>query len=124
MCISHLGSTCTTLSSPETLKSLLHLYDWSHAEGRARRIEAITDVSSKPVEQIVNGSAVRGVEFSVSLTESQFSDIGDAHLFGQVLKEFLSQYVSVNTFLDLVLVLKPSGETLRWESLKGKKWLI
>jgi type VI secretion system protein ImpG len=124
MCISHLGSTCTTLSSPETLKSLLHLYDWSHAEGRARRIEAITEVSSKPVEQIVNGSAVRGVEFSVSLAEAQFSDIGDVHLFGQVLKEFLSQYVSVNTFLDLVLVLKPSGETLRWESLGGKKWLI
>ncbi|HUI91545.1 MAG TPA: type VI secretion system baseplate subunit TssF [Chitinivibrionales bacterium] len=124
MCISHLGSTCTTLSSPETLKALLRLYDWSHAEGRARRIEAITDASSKPVERIVNGSAVRGVEFSVSLAESEFSDTGDAHLFGQVLKEFLSQYVSVNTFLNLALVLKPSGQTLRWESLEGKKWLI
>jgi type VI secretion system protein ImpG len=124
MCISHLGSTYTTLSSPDSLKALLHLYDWSNAEARARRIEAITDVSSKPLERIVNGSALRGVEFTVSLVESQFLDIGDVHLFGQVLKEFLSQYVSVNTFLDLVFVLKPSGDTIRWESLGGKKWLI
>jgi type VI secretion system protein ImpG len=124
MCISHLGSTYTTLSSPDTLKGLLRLYDWSNAEGRARRIEAITDVSSKPVEHIVNGSALRGVEFTVSLTESQFLDMGDVHLFGLVLKEFLSQYVSVNTFLDLVIVLKPSGAAMRWDSLEGKKWLI
>jgi type VI protein secretion system component VasA len=41
-----------------------------------------------------------------------------------VLKEFLSQYVSVNTFLDLVIVLKPSGAAMRWDSLEGKKWLI
>lgn len=124
MCISHLGSTYTTLSSPDSLKSLLRLYDWSNAEGRARRIEAITDVSSKPVERIVNGSSLRGVEFTVSLTESQFLDMGDAHLFGLVLKEMLSQYVSVNTFLNLVFVLKPSGAEMRWNSLEGRKWLI
>jgi type VI secretion system protein ImpG len=124
ICISHLGSTYTTLSSPDTLKSLLHLYDWSNSEGRAHRIDAISEVSSRPVEQIVAGSAVRGVEFSVTVSESQFSDIGDIHLFGLVLKEFLLQYVSINTFLDLVLVLRPSGATLKWESLEGKKWLI
>ena len=124
MCISHLGSTYTTLSSPDSLKSLLRLYDWSNAEGRARRIEAISDVSSKAVERIVNGSSLRGVEFTVSLTESQFLDMGDAHLFGLVLKEMLSQYVSVNTFLNLVFVLKPSGAEMRWNSLEGRKWLI
>ena len=50
--------------------------------------------------------------------------MGDIHLFGQVIKEFLSHYVSINTFLDLVFVLKPSGATLRWPSLDGKKCLI
>jgi type VI secretion system protein ImpG len=123
-CIAHLSSTYTTLSSPDTLKALLRLYDWSHSEGRSRRIDAITDASSKPVERLVNGSALRGVEFTIALVESNFLDIGDIHLFGQVIKEFLSQYVSINTFLDLVLVLKPSGAALRWPSLDGKKWLI
>jgi|WetSurMetagenome_2_1015567.scaffolds.fasta_scaffold00977_13 type VI secretion system protein ImpG len=123
-CISHLGSTCKTLSSPDALRALLRLYDWSNSEGRARRIAAIGDASSRPVERIVNGSALRGVEFTVSLSESEFLDTGDVHLFGLVLKEALSQYVSVNTFLDLVFVLTPSGSVLRWDSLEGKKWLI
>jgi type VI secretion system protein ImpG len=123
-CITHLSSTYSTLAEPETLKALLRLYDWSHSEGRSRRIDAITDASSRPVERIVNGSALRGVEFTVALVESNFLDIGDIHLFGQVMKEFLSQYVSINTFLDLVFVLKPSGAELRWQSMDGKKWLI
>ena len=123
-CIAHLSSTYTTLSSPDTLKALLRLYDWSRSEGRSRRIDAITDATSKPIERLVNGSALRGVEFTISLVESNFVDIGDIHLFGQVIKEFLSQYVSINTFLDLVIVLKPSGATVRWQSLEGKKWLI
>jgi type VI secretion system protein ImpG len=124
MCISHLGSTCTTLSSPDAFRALLRLYDWSNNEGRARRIAAVSDVTSKPVERIVNGSALRGVEFTVSLAESEFLDVGDVHLFGLVLKEVLSQYVSVNTVLDLVFVLTPSGAVMRWDSLEGKKWLI
>jgi type VI secretion system protein ImpG len=123
-CITHLSSTYTTLSSPDTLKALLRLYDWSHSEGRSRRIDAITDATSRPVERLVNGSALRGVEFTISLVESNFVDMGDIHLFGQVIKEFLSQYVSINTFLDLVFVLKPSGAALRWQSLDGKKCLI
>jgi type VI secretion system protein ImpG len=81
-------------------------------------------VSSKPVERIVNGASLRGVEFTVSMSEGNFSDTGDARLFGQVLKEFLAQYVSINTFLELVIVLKPSGEVISWDSLKGKRWPI
>jgi type VI secretion system protein ImpG len=122
--LSHLSSTFTTLSSASTLKPLLRLYDWSGSEGQGRKIEAITDVTSKPVDQIVNGSSIRGVEFTVALQETDFLDDGDARLFGQVLKEFLAQYVSINTFLELVFVMKPSGLTIRWNSLKGKRWLI
>jgi type VI secretion system protein ImpG len=123
-CLAQLSSTYTTLSSPDTLKALLRLYDWSHNEGRSRRINAITDASSRPVERLVNGSMLRGVEFTIALAESNFLDIGDIHLFGQVIKEFLSHYVSINTFLDLVFVIKPSGATIRWQSLDGKKCLI
>jgi type VI protein secretion system component VasA len=58
------------------------------------------------------------------MLEANFLDTGDARLFGEVLKEFLAQYVSVNTFLELVVVLKPSGAAIRWNSLKGKRWPI
>jgi type VI secretion protein, VC_A0110 family len=122
--LSHLSSTLTSLSSPDTLKALLRLYDWSGSEGRGRKIEAITDVTSRPVDNIVNGSSIRGIEFTVSLLEANFLNTGDVRLFGQILKEFLAQYVSINTFIELVFVLKPSGTAIRWNSLKGTRWPI
>jgi type VI secretion system protein ImpG len=122
--LSHLSSTLTTLSSPDTLKSVLRLYDWSHSEGRARKIESIIDVGSRPVDTVISGSVIRGIECTVSLLETNFFNTGDIRLFGQILKEFLAQYVSINTFLELVLVLKPSGTSIRWNSLKGKRWPI
>ena len=122
--LSHLSSTYTTLSNTATLKPLLRLYDWTGSEGRGRKIDAISEVSSRPIERIVNGSSIRGIEFSVAVTEAHFLDTGDVRLFGQLLKEFLAQYVSINTFLELVLILKPSGTMLRWDSLKGRQWPI
>ena len=122
--LSHLSATLTTLSSPDTLKALLRLYDWSGSEGRGRKIDSITDVASKPVDYIVNGSSVRGIELTVSLSEDNFLNTGDVRLFGQILKEFMAQYVSINTFLELVFVLKPSAATIRWNSLKGTRWPI
>ncbi|MGB7566299.1 MAG: type VI secretion system baseplate subunit TssF [Chitinivibrionales bacterium] len=122
--LSHLSSTLTTLASPDAFKALLRQYDWSGSEGRGRKIEAIIDVTSKPVDYIVNGSSIRGIEFTVSLSEANFLNSGDVRLFGQILKEFLAQYVSINTFLELVFVLKPSGATIRWNSLKGTRWPI
>jgi type VI secretion system protein ImpG len=124
LCISHLGFTYYTLASADTLKTLLHIYDWSNSEGKSRRIEAITEVSAKNVERIVKGSVLRGVEFKITLNESEFFDISDIHLFGMVLKEFLTQYVSINTFLNLIIVTKPSGAVLQWIFSEGKKWTI
>lgn len=122
--LSHLGATYTSLSSVDALKSFLRLYDWSQSEGRRRRIEAIAQVESQPIEEVVGGSAVRGIEFRVSLTEAEFQDVGDLHLFGEVLKEFLGHYVTVNSFLRLTFILKPSGALLQWDTLKGKRWPI
>jgi len=122
--LSHLGTTFTTLSSSDSLRSFLHLYNWSNAEGRKRRIDSISDVSSRPIEKVVCGSVLRGIEFSISVLESEFQDIGDLHLFGAILKEFLANYVTINSFLKLKIVLRPSGESLSWDSLEGKRWLI
>ena len=121
MFLSHLGATYASLSTPESLKAFLKLYEWSHTEGRSRRIEAINGVEIQPVESLFGGSIVRGIEYVVSLQESEFVDSGDLFLFGEVLKEFLAQYVSINSFLELVVVGRPSGKEIRWNSLRGKR---
>lgn len=119
--LSHLGSTYASLSTAESLKSFLRLYEWTHGEGRSRRIEAIAKVEINPVESMLAGSIVRGIEYAVSLQEAEFVDSGDMFLFGEVLKEFLAQYVSINSFLELVIIGRPSGKEIRWHSLRGKR---
>jgi type VI secretion system protein ImpG len=122
--LSHLGGTLGTLASVDALKALLRLYDWSGAGGRTRRIDAIAEVSSAPVEKCVAGSIVRGIELTVTIAEAQFHDSSDLHLFGEVLGRFLSYYVTINSFLRLVFVLRPSGTELRWDSLEGRRWPV
>ena len=120
----HLSSTWASLASADTLKSFLKMYDWSGHEGRARRITAISEVQSEPAEAVISGCPVRGVRVTVTLRESDFKDSGDIHLFGLVLNEFLCQFVSINSFIELVFKLKPSDATMQWNSTRGKRCLI
>ncbi len=122
--LSHLGATYASFGSAESLKTFLKLYEWSRSEGRVRRIEAISDVKLQPAEMFHKGSIVRGIEFVISIEEKAFSDGDDMHLFGEVLREFFAQYVSINSFLELTLTARPSGATMRWNSLKGAKWPV
>jgi type VI secretion system protein ImpG len=121
---SHLGATYSSFASAGALKTFLRLYDWSGSEGRRRRIDAISDTALRPVETLVSGHIVRGIEFAVTVEEAGFGDINDLHLFGAALAEFLGGYVSINSYLDLAVTTKPGGKTLRWSSLKGRKWQL
>jgi type VI protein secretion system component VasA len=67
---------------------------------------------------------VRGIEFVIAIEESAFSDGNDMHLLGEVLRAFFAQYISINSFFELTLVARPSGVTMRWNSLKGAKWPV
>lgn len=121
---SHLSSTWASLASADSLKSFLTIYDWSRQEGRARRIDAISQVESSPTEMVIDGCVIRGVNITIHISEKEFKDSGDMHLFGLVLSEFLSQFVSINSFLELVFVSKPSGHKMIWNPTKGKRCLI
>jgi len=122
--LSHLSATYASFGSADILKAFLRLYEWSHTEGRARRIEAISEVTYRPIESLVGGSILRGIEFTIAIQEGNFQDCDDLHIFAEVLKTFLSQYISINSFLDLVVVTKPSGRQMQWSSLRGVKWPI
>ena len=122
--LSHLSSTFMTLGNADSLKAFLRLYNWSHEEGKNRRIEGISDVHIDPAEQVIGGQALRGLRMTVTVLSSHFDGAGDLHLFGEALKEFLAQYVSINSFAELALVQKPSGHKMIWNSIEGRRWLI
>jgi type VI secretion system protein ImpG len=122
--ISQLSATYTSLGTPDTLRAAMQLFDWSGAEGQRRKLEAISEVGIRPARSMIGGSTICGVEFTVGVTETGFLDSGDINLFGEVLRTYLSTYASLNSFVNLVLVLKPSGKEIRWDSKVGKRWPV
>jgi type VI secretion system protein ImpG len=122
--LAHLGASYSSLASADRLKAFLRFYDWSESEGRKRRIEAIQEVSLRPSESLVRGSLIRGVRYTVIIEEAAFADTGDLHLFGEALAAFFSHYVSINALFELEFSQRPSGRTLTWNSLQGKKWPV
>jgi type VI secretion system protein ImpG len=122
--LSHQSSNYVSLGSADALQAFLKVYDWSSEEGNVKRIQSISDVEIRPVEKIVSGSLIRGVMFEVSVLSSHFGNSGDIRLFGEVLSAFLGQYVSINSYLECVLVLKPSGRRETFSSARGQQWLI
>jgi len=122
--LSHLASNHVSLANPESLKGFLRLYNWSGMEGRERLIDAITDVEIKPSEMILSGGPIRGMHLAVSIQSKPFSDIGDLHLFGQILHKFFTTYISMNTFITLDLILRPSGKILTWKPTLGERCTV
>ena len=122
--LSHMAATYKSFSSAESLKTFLKLYDWSKSGLQERKIEAIVDLAITPVESMYKGSIVRGLEFCIFFQDSEFMDRGDLNLFGEVLREFLTRYISINSFLEFVIKTRPSGKELRWNSLRGNRWPI
>jgi len=120
--LAHLGASYSSLASAERLKAFLALYNWSGSEGRQRRIGAIKEVSLEPSETLSRGSLVRGIRYRVTIEEAAFADLSDLHLFGEVLAAFFSHYVSINAQFTLEFSVRPSGRSLTWESLRGKRW--
>lgn len=122
--ISHLTINHNSLSSLETFKQLLSLYDWTEQPQNQRRIEGIRAIDMSAVDRIKRGALLRGLDIRLTLqTENYLSD-ADIHLFGTVLHHFLSMYASVNAFVQTRIVLHPSNREMTWEPLLGENFLL
>jgi type VI secretion system protein ImpG len=54
------------------------------------------------------GEGWHGVAISVTLDETQYSGIGDARLFSEILEQFYTQYTSISRLIQLTVALKHS----------------
>jgi type VI secretion system protein ImpG len=63
---------------------------------------------------------LRGGQVTIEVDEDHFSDEGDLCLFGLVMSEFLSMYATINSFIHLAIVAKPSERTYKWIPNRGK----
>ena len=117
--ISHLALNYLSLTNPEAMRGILELYNWSvergDREANRRHISSIRQVTAHPRDIPHRGTVIRGIEVTLEILKDNFTDDGDIHLFGLVMKEFLSLYASINSFVQLTIVSYESKEELfRW----------
>ncbi len=122
--ISHLSLSYQTLAHTENLKTILSLYNWSPSfnNPNKKRIEGITKVHSPKVKNIFRDRGlIRGIEFKIEVDGKQFEHgEGDIFLFGCTLNRFLSEYVTINSFVFLTIVNIETNKEYNWEPNVGK----
>ncbi len=122
--IAHLNLSYSTLAEKETLQKILRLYNWAPRtrNPNKKRIDAITKVHPiKPKSVMRNRVLLRGIEFHIEIDQAGFNNgAGDVFLFGTVLHRFLSQYVTINSFVFLKITDSGSEKEYTWEPTLGK----
>lgn len=128
--ISHLSLNYLSLATLEGLRGVLRLYDvhalYDRQEARAleNRLEAIRSVDSGPEERVFRGVPIRGTHTRIALDEEGFASEGEMYLFASLLEQFLSLYVSVNSFSHLTVRGVQHGEIYEWRPRVGRQIIL
>lgn len=128
--ISNLSLNYLSLLSKDALSSLLRAYDFKALLDRQaelaskHRLEGILAIDTKPIEKLFKGLPVRGLRSEISLQQSAFSCEGDLYLFGTILSQFFSLYVSINSFHELIVINADNQERYSWDIQTGSQPLL
>lgn len=128
--ISHLNINYLSLtdldgeSGAQAMRELLQLYAGLAGPALQQQIKGIRSMRVEPTHQqlpqpgpIVFG---RGVKVTMRLDLTAFSGTG-VYLFGAVMEQFLARHVSINSFVELQLLILQTGEVLRWAPRIGRR---
>ncbi len=116
-----------THQGAEALRTLLRLYgDGTQAHIR-KQIEGVRSITSKPITRRVpsNGpiAFARGLEVQVTFDEMGFEGVG-AFLLGAVLEQFMSRYVTMNSFTETSIHSTDRGVIKRWPARLGQTSML
>jgi type VI secretion system protein ImpG len=124
--ISHLSLNYMSLvqGGEEALKEILKLYDFDNSPSTRQQIEGIMSLQSRHVTKRIDRSFCRGVQVTITFDEDKFVGAG-LYLFACVLERFLAQYVTVNSFSQLVAKTLQQKEVLKtWHPRNGNRILL
>jgi type VI secretion system protein ImpG len=128
--LSHLALNYLSLIDLDTLRTLLGLYNFRARVDRQAEnaqkllLEGIKRVAAAPATRLVEGHPIRGLSLEVDLDEDNFGSEGEAYLFGAILDEFFSQYVSLNAFCRLTVKGVKYGEIHAWPTRTGDRIIL
>jgi len=109
------------------LRDLLRLYADYSEPVFTKQIDGLLNAESRPVVLRVPVAGPmcfgRGLEITLTFDESAFAGIG-CFLLAAVLEKFISKYVSINSFTQVVVKTRERGEIMRWPVRTGTRTLI
>lgn len=106
------------------LQEILRLYDFNNSLATQQMISGIVSVSSRHITKRIKRSFCRGVQVTITFDEDKYVGTG-IFLFACVLERFLSQYVSVNSFSQLVMHTLQREEPVKiWPPRSGNQILV
>jgi len=122
--IAHLTVSYTSLADADSVKSILNLYNWTKTfnHPNKKRIDGIKKVHPpKLISKIFKNSLIRGIEFHIEVDPKEFEQgEGDINLMGMVLNSFLSQYVTLNSYVLLKITEIGTGKEYTWKPILGE----
>ncbi|TVO35869.1 type VI secretion system baseplate subunit TssF [Vibrio algivorus] len=128
--ISNLSLNYLSLLSKDALSGIFRAYDFKALVDRQaemvgqRRLDGIENIKSNPVDKIIYGRSVRGLESTLYLGQDAFASEGELYLFGTVLSRFFALYASINSFHQLTVINTKNNEKYTWDLQIGMQPLI
>ena len=117
----------TPATGAAALRDVLELYAPASDVGSKRQIEGLRSVRVQPIVRRLPGAGVlsfgRGLEIVIEVDELAYEG-ASAFMFGAVLQQFLARYVSINSFVEVVLRSVSRGEIHRWVPAWGKRPIL
>ncbi len=130
--ISHLSLNYLSLMDSDpiqgatALRELLGLYAGNDADA-AKQIEGVRSVSVTPVTRRLPMAGPiafgRGVKIDLEVNELAFQG-SSPFLFGCIMEQFVSRFVSINSFTETVLRGTSRGEIMRWVPKCGNRSIL
>jgi type VI secretion system protein ImpG len=124
--ISHLALNYLSVSEEgeNALRELLKLYDFDDSPATRQQINGIVGLKSGYVTKRIGQSFCRGLQVSIEFDEEKYVGSG-LYLFASILERFLAQYVSINSFSQMVAKTLQRKEPLRiWLPRNGNRILL
>lgn len=128
--ISNLSLNYLSLLSAEPLKAVIRAYDFAalhdiqQARATRKRLDGIGDARTEPLDWMIKGLPIRGMNTTLKLDQSAFLCEGDLFLFGTVLSHFFALYASINSFHKLDVINTTNNEHYTWSPLTGRQPVI
>jgi type VI secretion system protein ImpG len=87
-------------------------------------IDGIRTIQSQHVTRRIGQRFFRGVEVTIGFEESEYAESG-LYMFASILERFLSQFISSNSFTQLVAKTLPGGKVFKsWLPRRGVRPLL